>query len=109
LLETCGGDPFALVGSFAEFDHAMPAETRSALAAGVALSGAPDGRGAAVLFLLDPDLVVRRAVSGALATVATSLTSTDVRRLIAIRNWRSENERAEVDAIVRKARTAGLR
>jgi hypothetical protein len=28
--------------------------------------------------------------------------------LIAIRNWRSENERAEVDAIVRKARAAGL-
>ena len=33
LLETCGGDPFALVGSFAEFGHAMPAEARSALAA----------------------------------------------------------------------------
>src|SRR5438045_3549068 len=35
LLEACGGDPFALVGSFAEFGHAMPAETRSALAAGL--------------------------------------------------------------------------
>jgi hypothetical protein len=108
LLEACGGDPFALVGSFAEFGHAMPAEARSALAAGLALCGAPDGRGAAVLFLLDPDSVVRRAVSGALATVATSLSPTDVRRLIAIRNWRSENERAEVDAIARKAREAGI-
>ena len=68
LLEACGGDPFALVGSFAEFGHAMPAETRGALAAGLALCGSPDARGAAVLFLLDPDPVVRRAVSGALAT-----------------------------------------
>ena len=108
LLEACGGDPFALVGSFAEFGHAMPAEARSALAAGLALSGVPHGRGAAVLFLLDPDPVVRRAASGALATVATSLSPTDVRRLIAVRNWRSENERAEVDAIVRKARAAGI-
>jgi hypothetical protein len=46
-----------------------------------------EARGAAVLFLLDPDLVVRGAVSGALFTAATSLSPTDVRRLIAIRNW----------------------
>jgi hypothetical protein len=47
-------------------------------------------------------------VAGALGQGADSLTSTDVRRLIAMRNWRPENERAEVDAIIRKARAAGV-
>jgi hypothetical protein len=108
LLEACGDDPFVLVGSLMEFSHAMPAENRGALAAGLALCGASAARGAAVLLLLDPDRVVRRAVAGALATVASSLSPTDVRRLVAMRNWRPENERAEVDGIVRKARAAGV-
>jgi hypothetical protein len=62
LLEACGDDPFMLVGSLVEFSHAMPAENRSAVAAGLALCGASATRGAAVLLLLDPDRVVRRTV-----------------------------------------------
>jgi len=108
LLEACGDDPFVLVGSLVEFSHAMPAENRGALAAGLALCGASATRGAAVLLLLDPDRVVRRAVAEALATVASALSPTEVRRLVAMRNWRPENERAEVDGIVRKARAAGV-
>ena len=108
ILEACDGDPFLAVGSLIESGHAMPAETRSALAVGLALAGIPEARGAAVLFLLDPNSTVRRAVAGALAQVAASLTPTDVRRLIAMRNWRPENERAEVDAVIRKARAAGI-
>src|SRR5262249_20561680 len=108
LLEACGDDPFMLVGSLVEFSHAMPAENRGALAAGLALCGASATRGAAVLLLLDPDRVVRRAVAEALATVASALSPTEVRRLVAMRNWRPENERAEVDGIVRKARAAGV-
>src|SRR5438876_537025 len=106
-LEACGGDPFVLVNSLVEFSHAMPAENRGALAAGLALCGATT-RGAAVLLLLDPDRVVRGAVAEALATVASSLSPTEVRRLVTMRNWRPENERAEVDGIVRKARAAGV-
>ncbi len=108
ILEACDGDPFLAVGSLIETGHAMPAETRSALAVGLALAGIPEARGAAVLFLLDPDSTVRRTVAGALAQVAASLTPTEVRRLIAMRNWRPENERAEVDAVIRKARAAGI-
>jgi hypothetical protein len=108
ILEACDGDPFLAVGSLIESGHAMPAETRSALAVGMALAGIPEARGAAVLFLLDPDSAVRRAVAGGLAQVATSLTPTEIRRLIAMRNWRPENERAEVDAVIRKARAAGI-
>ena len=37
-----------------------------------------------------------------------SLGPTKVRRLIAMRNWRPENERAAVDAIIRKARAVGI-
>jgi hypothetical protein len=108
ILEACDGDPFLAVGSLLESGHSMPVETRSALAVGMALAGIPEARGAAVLFLLDPDSTVRRAVAGALAEVATSLTPTEVRRLIAMRNWRPEDERAEVDAVIRKARAAGI-
>jgi hypothetical protein len=107
-LELCEGDPFVLVGLLGEFGHALPAEVRATLAVEIARAGQPNGRGAAVLFLLDPDPVVRRAVAGALAGVASSLSPTEVRRLIAVRNWRPENERPEVDTVVRKARAAGI-
>ncbi|MGB8401122.1 hypothetical protein [Bradyrhizobium sp.] len=108
ILEACDGDPFMAVGALTETGHAMPVEARGALAGALALAGNPEARGAAVLFLLDPNSSVRRAVAGALAQVAASLTPTEVRRLIAMRNWRPEDERAEVDAIIRKARTAGI-
>jgi hypothetical protein len=108
ILEGCDGDPFMVVGSLLESGHAMPAETRGAPAVALALAGIPEARGAAVLFLLDPNSAVRRAAAGALAQVAASLTPTEVRRLIAMRNWRPEKERAEVDAVIRKARAAGI-
>ena len=108
ILEACDGDPFTTVGALTETGHAMPVEARGALAGALALSGNAGARGTAVLFLLDPDSTVRRAVTRALAQVAASLTPTEVRRLIAMRNWRPENERAEVDAVIRKARAAGI-
>jgi hypothetical protein len=108
ILEACDDDPFLAVGSLSESGHAMPAEAHSAMAAALALADIPAARGAAVLLLLDPNSDVRRAVGGALAQVAASLTPTEVRRLIAMRNWRPEAERAEVDAVIRKARVAGI-
>jgi hypothetical protein len=107
-IEACDGEPFTLVGSLVEFGHAMPAEARAAVGAELALNGPSDARGGAVLFLLDGDPIVRHTVAGTLAGVASTLSPTEVRRLIAVRNWRPENERAEVDAIVRKARSAGI-
>ena len=108
ILDACGGDPFTAVGSLIESGHAIPAETRGALASALALAGMPEARAAAVLFLLDPDSNVRRSAAAALAQVAASLGPTEVRRLIAMRNWRPENERAGVDAIIRKARAFGI-
>jgi len=86
----------------------MPAETRSGMAVGLALAGFRDAHATAVLFLLDPVAAVRRAAGGALAQTAALLTPTEVRRLIAMRNWRPANERAEIDTIIRKARAAGI-
>lgn len=108
ILEACGGDPFTAAGSLMESGHALSPEARGALAGALALAGGPEARSVAVLFLLDPKPAVRRAVAVALGQVVTSLTPTDVRRLIAMRDWRPENERAEVDAIIRKARAASI-
>jgi hypothetical protein len=107
-LEACDGDPFTIVGALTESGHAMPEEDRGALAGALALAGNSKARGAAVLLLLDPSSVVRHSVAKALTQVAASLTSTEIRRLIAMRNWRPENERAEVDTVIRKARAAGI-
>lgn len=108
IFQAFAGDPFKAVDALSEGTHALPAEARGALAGELALAGIPDARGASVLLLLDPDSAVRRTVARALGQVAASLTPADVRRLIAMRNWRPENERAEVDAIIRKARAAGI-
>jgi hypothetical protein len=108
ILDGCGGDPFMVVGSLMEAVHAMPADARATLAAALALSGIAEARTTAVLLLLDPEPTVRRTVAGALAQIAAALTPADVRRMIAMRNWRPERERAAVDAVVRKARAAGI-
>lgn len=108
LLKACGSDPFGLVGSLAEFGHSMPEEARASLASGLALGGRPEAREAAVLFMLDSSPAVRRAAVGALAQASSSLSPVDLRRLIAMRNWRPEGERAEADTIIRNARAAGI-
>jgi hypothetical protein len=108
ILDACDADPFQAVGSLLETSHILPAQTRGDLAGALALAGTPPARAIAVLFLLDPDSAVRRAAAGALAEHAGALTPVDIRRLIAMRNWRPERERAEVDAVIRNARAAGI-
>jgi hypothetical protein len=108
MVEACGNDPFELVSASATAGHAMPPEARGALVATLATSKLVVARSAAVLFLLDPRPEVRYAVAAALLPVSAALSPTDVRRLIAMRNWRPERERAAFDAIVRGARAAGV-
>jgi hypothetical protein len=108
ILEDCGRDLFMVAGSLLESGHAAPVETRGAVAAALALAGIPDTRSAAVLFLLDPDPEVRRAVAEVLEEVASELTPVDVRRLIAMRNWRPERELPYFDAIIRKSSAASI-
>ncbi len=108
VLEACDGDPFTIAGALTESGHSIPADARGDLAGVLVLAGSPEARSAGLLFLLDPDSAVRRAVARALAQVAAALTPTDVRRLIAMRNWRPENELADVDAVIRSARAEGI-
>jgi hypothetical protein len=108
IFEMCDGDPFMAVGAMFESSHALPPEARGALADELARAGMPAARSATVLLLLDADPAVRRTVAGVLGEVAGALSPADVRRLIAMRNWRPENERAQVDAVIRKARAAGI-
>jgi hypothetical protein len=108
MVEACGNDPFELVTASATAGHAMPAEARAAMVATLATSELAVARSAAVLFLLDPRPEVRQAVAGALRPVSAALSPTDVRRLIAMRNWRPEQERDALDVIVRGARAAGV-
>jgi hypothetical protein len=108
ILELCDGDPFMAASMLFESSHALPPEARGELACALALSGIAEARSVTVLLLLDPEPLVRRMVAGVLGEVAAALSPADVRRLIAIRNWRPENERGQVDAVVRKARATGI-
>jgi hypothetical protein len=108
IFESCDGDPFMAIDLLLEAGHAMPADARSVLAGALALNGHPTARSAAVLLLLDPEPATRRSAAGALLEVAAALTPTDMRRMIAMRNWRPESERSAVDAIIRKARASGI-
>jgi hypothetical protein len=63
---------------------------------------------AGVLFLLDPAQEVRAASASALKEIAARLDGVSLRRLIALRNWVPEGERAGIDAIIRTARAPGV-
>ena len=108
LVEACGGDPFALAASGAEACHAMPEEARAAMVMGLASGDHPIARSAAVLFLLDPFPGIRMAAAAALAQVCAALSPADVRRLVAVRAWRPDQERTAIDALIRHAREAGV-
>jgi hypothetical protein len=108
VVETCGDDAFVAAGALSETAHALPADARTAMAVTLVASGRATARATGALFLLDGDVGVRRSVAEALARVASSLTPIDIRRLIAMRNWRPQDERAEVDAVTHKARAAGI-
>ncbi|HEY7300922.1 MAG TPA: hypothetical protein VH684_23770 [Xanthobacteraceae bacterium] len=108
IIRACGGHPFRIAGALLEAGHGRPTEHRAVLVTTLAFDSNPQARSAAVLFLLDPEAAIRREIAEALGQAAASLTATDVRRLIAIRNWRPEQERAQVDAVIRKARAAGI-
>lgn len=108
LLDAAGDDPFAFVDVLNQTAHGMPEEANVALAAGLAHDSRPGSKSAVVLFLLDSSAAVRRAAADGLGQVASSLSPVDLRRLIAMRNWRPADERAGVDAVIRKVRAAGI-
>ena len=68
-------------------------------------------REAAILYLLDGEPTLRRAVASELQASqvrAASLSPESLRRLIGMRNWCPEKERPAVDAIIRAVRAKGI-
>ncbi|GLH78335.1 hypothetical protein SSBR45G_32440 [Bradyrhizobium sp. SSBR45G] len=108
ILKACDGDSFQVVFSFAEGGHLLPDDAKIALAIHLVQSERPDARAAAVLFLQSGSPAVRKAAAAALVEQISTLSPVDLRRVIAMRNWRPEGERAAIDAIIHKARAAGV-
>ncbi|MCB8837118.1 hypothetical protein [Aurantimonas sp. VKM B-3413] len=106
IAELAADDPFAFIAMLMQAGHAMPVDAKAAMAG--ALAGNENTAAAAVLLLLDPVPEVRRAAAEALALGANRLDGVSVRRLIALRNWVPAAERSAIDALVRKARSAGV-
>ena len=91
-----------------EAAHAYAASVSRTLAAALTVSPSAVAREAAVLMLLDPDPEIRAAVASILESQPASISPTSVRRLIAMRNWRPQAERVQIDKIVRAARAKGI-
>ena len=108
IVDACDGNAFELVNSLAESAHGMPTELRASIAVALAMSPSAAAREAAVLMLLDPEPAVRSAVAATLENLATSVSPLSMRRLIAMRNWRPQAERVEIDKVVRAARAKGV-
>jgi hypothetical protein len=104
----CEGDPFAVrdvLFSSIRFTGAISSELIGALFS-ARQNTVSDG---AALGVLDPQLEVRSAVAAALLVHApNAITSATLRRLIAIRRWLPESERAPIDQAVRAARLGGV-
>ncbi len=113
-------DEFALFALLQEMTGALPEEHRAMLAAagfaptaGATTNPAPGLdrlRAATVGWLFDPAASVRKAAAAVLgAAVGQGLLSgTMLRRLVTLRNWLPEEERAAIDAVVADARRKGV-
>jgi hypothetical protein len=116
-------DPAALAAEIASGCNDNPFMLRDALYANAhlgtdalnvnsigALLGMPHAviRDGAALGVLDSDPSVRGAAATALAEAPDAITPSTLRRLIAVRRWLPEPERAPLDQAVRAARLAGV-
>lgn len=102
--------PYDVIDAFSELGAVLPTQVRSFMAQELALSPHAVLRDAAPLLLLDPDSGVRRTAAAALeqTAAADTMSPESLRRIIAVRNWIPEADRAAVDRAIRKARTKGV-
>jgi hypothetical protein len=110
LVKQTGGDPFALHSVLGESSEGMPDEYRGALAMTFLFSGEPAAVEASVGWLLDPVAAVRQALASGLGDAARKdkITPTMLRRMIAMRNWMPQDNRAALDASIATARRKGV-
>ena len=110
LVKQTGGDPFALHSVLGESSEGMPDEYRGVLAMTFLFSGEPAAVEASVGWLLDPVAAVRQALASGLGDAARKdkITPTMLRRMIAMRNWMPQDNRAALDASIATARRKGV-
>jgi hypothetical protein len=104
-----GGDnPFEVARMVTEMTYAMPEEARVVLAQAMFSSDWEVLRETVPLLVMDDRPEVRRGIAGVLANQPGQLSPAALRRLIMLRNWLPQHERATLDKAVRDARRHGV-
>jgi SEC-C motif-containing protein len=108
IVAECNDDPFMIGDALYSSAH-FGGDDLGASSIKVLL-GAPQTamREGAALGVLDSDPKVRSAAATALVEVPDAITPSTLRRLIALRRWLPEPERAPVDQAIRAARLSGV-
>ena len=108
LAKDVGDEPFEAARAIIEITYAMPSEAL-AMVASLILSDPRSGLCETVpLMLLDDRAEARQGLARVLQQHAKALSPVAMRRLIALRNWLPENERAPIDETVKAARRQGV-
>ncbi len=110
LVSAAQGNPFALFDQLQETGQAFPDDHRTGMAALLLHAGEPIAREAAVGWLMDPSPVVREHVARGLEQAAAQglVTSTMLRRMIAVRNWIPDAGRPALDRAIQACRRKGV-
>src|SRR3954447_13289058 len=110
LAREVGGDPFALHAHVQEMGSAFPDDQRAAFGAWLLQAREETAREAALGWLLDASASVRNSTSSEIEHAAArgGVSGTMLRRLIAVRNWLPEVDRASVDRAVQACRRKGV-
>jgi hypothetical protein len=112
LASVARGDAFGLHRHLTETGAAFPDDHRLAMAVLLLRSGEPVGGEAAIGWLLDPSSIVRARIAGELVEAASQgvVTSTMLRRMIAVRNWLPDTEgaRSALDSAIQTSRRKGV-
>ncbi|MCW2242513.1 hypothetical protein [Azospirillum canadense] len=103
-------DEFELFAQLQEFTAALPDDSRSLFAVASFTPGVERLREAAVGWLFDPASLVRRATARTVEQTAPRrlVSGTMLRRMIQMRNWLPEADRAALDDAIRACRQNGI-
>lgn len=105
-----GGDPFVLHAELTEIAAAFPEDHRATMGVMMLRSREPAAHEAALGWLLDPAAAVRSAIAAGVGQVASvgGVSGTMLRRLVVLRNWLREPDRAPVDRAIQACRRKGV-
>ncbi|MBS1167608.1 MAG: hypothetical protein H6R00_3633 [Proteobacteria bacterium] len=110
LLGETDGDIFAFHNHMAEQGAAYRDGERAAIVAALLMAPNPALAEAAIGWLLDPGPETRQQAASILCEAAQTgrVSPTMLRRLLTVRNWLPESERAEIDVAIRHSRLKGV-